>query len=213
MGLSALVRPLGACHVHGLGIDNGWFVCPPTCEKKKKISWDIFPSWLFRSFLLLLLLSISFFFPSYPDDIFWFLASLFFCLFIYPAWAGTLCRYMIGLCVCLDSLDSSTASTLFFCLSFGIFFLVFSPPFSDSTFDSGEKKIIKNHSPLSFHCPLPVLSSSQRRIFDSKIFTFPPTFFSPPLFLSHFSNMSASIRSTCQRSHSMLIMCARPPFG
>lgn len=181
MGLSALVRPLGACHVHGLGIDNGWFVCPPTCEKKKKISWDIFPSWLFRSFLLLLLLSISFFFPSYPDDIFWFLASLFFCLFIYPAWAGTLCRYMIGLCVCLDSLDSSTASTLFFCLSFGIFFLVFSPPFSDSTFDSGEKK--NNQKSLAAFVSLSPAGPVQqpKANFRFKNFHFPAHFFFLPL--------------------------------
>ncbi len=57
--------------------------------------------------------------------------------------------------------------------------------------------------------PAGPVSSSQRRIFDSKMFTFPPTFF-PLSFcrISLFRNMSAPIRIACQRSHPMLIMCA-----
>lgn len=98
---------------------------------------------------------------------------------------------MIGLCVCLDSLDSSTASTLFFCLSFGIFFLVFSPPFSDSTFDSGEKK--NNQKSLAAFVSLSPAGPVQqpKANFRFKNFHFPAHFFfSPSLFVAFQQHVS-----------------------
>ncbi len=180
--------------------------------KEKKISWDIFPSWLFRSFFCCCC-PFLFFLPIlmiFSDS-----SHLFFFVYLfYPAWAGTLCRYMIGLCVCLDSLDSSTASTLFFCLSFGIFFLFFSLRFQIPHLIREKKKLSKITRRLPFIVPCRSCVQQPKANFRFKNFHFPAHFFfSPPLFLSHFSNMSASIRSTCQGSHSMLIMCARPPLG
>lgn len=120
---------------------------------------------------------------------------------------------MIGLCVCLDSLDSSTASTLFFVVCLLGYFSFFSLLRFQIPHLIREKKIIKNHSPPSFHCPLPVLCPAAKGEFSIQKFSLSRPLFFPPLFLSHFSNMSASIRITCQGSHSMLIMCARPPLG
>jgi len=109
---------LGLVMSTGSGLTTGDLSARRHVKRNKKISWDIFPSWLFGSFFFVVV--VHFFLPSYPDDIFWFFLVY---LFI-PRELGRFVGIWLAY-ACVSTLLSPAPLPLYFLVFWDIFFFSF----------------------------------------------------------------------------------------